>query len=157
MPCMCPLILLLFCTCVHRMPCLALYPPYHNSKIPLLKSGYITSNYLIIQKNPVYIPTMEIRYCLIQSPFHYGTSYLNDNLNYTPCNHKLDNLFGTVTRAARKSTLEIKLSIPVNQSGTRCFDYTLQVPPILSTWSSTTTSTTSSFEQLCWTYQNHVL
>ncbi len=70
---------------------------------------------------------MEIRYCLIQSPFHYGTSYLNDNLDYTPCNHKLDNLFGTVTRAARKSTHEIKLSIPVNQSGTRCFDYTLQV------------------------------
>ncbi len=31
----------LVCHCVHWMPCLALNPPFHNSKISLLKTGCI--------------------------------------------------------------------------------------------------------------------
>ncbi len=40
MPCTCPFILLLFCLRVHWTPCLVLNLPFHNSKIPLLKTGY---------------------------------------------------------------------------------------------------------------------
>ncbi len=41
MPCRQHLVLFLFCPCVHWMPHLVLYPSYHNSKISLLKTGYI--------------------------------------------------------------------------------------------------------------------
>ncbi len=56
MPCTCPIVLLLFCLCVRWTPCLVLNPPFHNSKIPLLKTGYITSNYLILQKKSRLLP-----------------------------------------------------------------------------------------------------
>ncbi len=42
-PCTCPFVLLLFCLCVHWTPCLLLNQPFHNSKIPLLKTGFITN------------------------------------------------------------------------------------------------------------------
>ncbi len=49
--CTSPFVLLLFSLCVHWTPCLVLNPPFHNSKIPLLKTGYITGNYLFLWKN----------------------------------------------------------------------------------------------------------
>ncbi len=67
------------------MPCLVLNPPFHNSKTPLLKTGYITGNYLILrEKFQSTILTMKIGYHLINSPFKYHISYLNDNHDYTP-------------------------------------------------------------------------
>ncbi len=44
------LILLLFCLCVCWTPCLVLNPTFHNSKISLLITGYVTGNYLILWK-----------------------------------------------------------------------------------------------------------
>ncbi len=70
---------------------------------------------------------MRIIYHLITYLFQYGNSNLNDNLSYTPPDHKSVNLFRTVTGTASKSTCEIKLSVPVNYSGAGGFDYTLQV------------------------------
>ncbi len=70
---------------------------------------------------------MKIVYYFIPCPSHYGVSYVNDNLNYAPPDHKLVNLFGNFTGAVSKSTCEITLSIPVNDGGAGGFDYTLQV------------------------------
>ncbi len=42
MPCTCTLIFLLFCFCVCCTSFLVLNPPFHNSKIPSLKTVYIT-------------------------------------------------------------------------------------------------------------------
>ncbi len=42
-PCTFPFVLLLFCLCVCWTPCLVLNPPFHNSKIYLLKTGCIMS------------------------------------------------------------------------------------------------------------------
>ncbi len=83
--------------------CLVRYLHHHNFKKLLLKSGYITSNYLILPKNPVNIPTMKTSYHLNPSPFHYGTN--------TPPDHKLLNLFGTAPKAVSKSTCKIKLLV----------------------------------------------
>ncbi len=38
-PCTCTSVLLLFCHCAHWMPCLVVYPHYHNFKTSLLKPG----------------------------------------------------------------------------------------------------------------------
>ncbi len=70
---------------------------------------------------------MKIGYFLILSPFQYGTSYLNDKMDYIPPDHKLVNIFGTVARVESKSTRKIKLFIPIDDSGAWGFDYTLQV------------------------------
>ncbi len=70
---------------------------------------------------------MKIRYHYIKPHFNYNIGYLNGNLDYTSPDHKLVILFGTVARAASRSTHEIKLSIPVNNGGARGFDYTLKV------------------------------
>ncbi len=48
MPCMCSCVLLLFCLFVHWTPCLVLNQTFHNSKIPLLKTGYIICTYIFI-------------------------------------------------------------------------------------------------------------
>ncbi len=86
---------LLFCPCVCWMPCLVLNPPFHNSKIPLLKIGYITGNYLFWQEKIQAITlTIKICYHLVDSPFKYYVHFLNCSLNYTPPpDHNLDNLF----------------------------------------------------------------
>ncbi len=72
---------------------------------------------------------MKIGYCLINSPFKYHLSYLNDNLNYKPPNHKPISIYGTVVRTTSKTPSEIKLSIPVDDGGTgdASFDFALEV------------------------------
>ncbi len=70
---------------------------------------------------------MDTTWSLIKSFFQYNVSYLNDNQEYNPPNHKFVHFFGTVARAASKSTYKIKLSILVDDSGAGGFDYTLQV------------------------------
>ncbi len=58
-PCTCPFVLLSFCLCVCCMPCTVLNPPFHNSKIPLLKTGYITfmSKIITIPIFGIWMPT----------------------------------------------------------------------------------------------------
>ncbi len=99
---------------------------------------------------------MKIGYCLILSPFQYGVSYLNDNLNCIPPNHKLINLFGTVTRVVSKSTCKIKLSISIDNSGAGGFDYTLQVANKFDSLDININLYNISFEQMCLMYQNNV-
>ena len=100
-------------------------------KIPLLKTGYITSNYLILRKKIQSTTlTMKISYRLIDSPFKYNVSYLNDNLDYTPLSHTAITIYGTLAAAANRTTREtrqINLSVPVDDGGAGGFDYTLEV------------------------------
>ncbi len=99
---------------------------------------------------------MKIGYCLISSPFQYGVSFPNDNLNYFPPDHKLVNLCGTVTWAASNSTCKMKLPIPIEDSLAGGFDYTLQVTNKFDDMAINNNLYNFSFEQLCSTYQNHV-
>ncbi len=157
MPCMCPLVLLLFCLCVHCTPCLVLNLPFHNFKIPLLKTGYITGNYLILQKLPVYHLNHENWLLLDQFSFKYHISFLNDNLDYTPPDNKLVTLFGTLIRAMSRSPWEIKLSIPVDDGGAGGFKYTLEVTNVFDDIITKNKTCVFFTDQLCSTYQNHVL
>ncbi len=100
---------------------------------------------------------MKIGYYLIKPPFIYHVSYLNGNLDYTPPNHKLVNLFGTFARAASKSTSEIILSVPINDGGAGGFDYTLEVANVFDNIIINNNLYNFSVEQLCSTYQNHVV
>ena len=49
------------------------------------------------------ILTMKIGYHLIESPFKYHVSYLNNNLDYKPPDHKLVTLFGTLAGTTSKT------------------------------------------------------
>ncbi len=60
---------------------------------------------------------MKIGYRLINSPFKYHLSYLNDNLNYNPPSHKSISIYGTVVGAMSKTPCEFKTSIPVDDGG----------------------------------------
>ncbi len=65
---------------------------------------------------------MKNGYHLNLSLFQCRTRYLNDNLNYTPSDHKSVNLLGTVARVTSKNTHKINLSFPVDDSGARVGD-----------------------------------
>ncbi len=103
------------------------------------------------------ILTMNIGYHLIDSPFKYHVSHLNGNLNYTPSNHKLVNLFGTLTGAASKSINEIKLSVPIDDGGARGFDYTLEAASDFDNTFVNYNLYNFLVEQVCSAYQKHVL
>ncbi len=76
------------------MPCLAIGPPFHNSKISSLKTEYITHNYLILWKIIQFTTlTMKIGHCLIDFPFKYNVIYLNDTLDHKLSEHKSVTLF----------------------------------------------------------------
>ncbi len=72
---------------------------------------------------------MKISYHLINSPFEYHLSYLNDNWNYKPLNHNPISIYGTVVRATSKTPCEIVISIPVNDgsAGEASFNFALEV------------------------------
>ncbi len=71
--------------------------------------------------------TMKIGYCLIESPFTYHLSYLNDSLNFKILDHKSVSFYGIVS--GKKGPGEIKITIPVDngQAGKACFDFALEV------------------------------
>lgn len=91
---------------------------------------------------------MKIGYYLINSPLKYKVSYLNGNLDYTPCDHKLVTLF---------DGHEIKLSVPVDDGSARGFDYNLKVTNIIDKIVLNNNIYNISVKQLYSTYQNHVL
>ncbi len=63
----------------------------------------------------------------IDSHFKYHLCYLNGNCDYNPPDHKSVALFGTLARAASKSTRELKVSVPIDHGGASGFTYTLKV------------------------------
>ncbi len=103
--------------------------------------------------------TMKIGYCLIDSPFQYHLSYLNDNLNYKPPNHKPISNYGTGVWAMSKNPCEIKLSIPVNDGGAgdACFDCALKVVNVFDNIVTNNKQHVLTDKTLIVTYQNHVL
>ncbi len=70
---------------------------------------------------------MKIGYRLLDSPFKYHLSYLNDNLYYIPPNHATISLFGTLINQTSKTPPDIKLPIPVDNGEKGGFDFTLKV------------------------------
>ncbi len=100
---------------------------------------------------------MKIGYDLINSPFVYNVSYLNGNLNCEPPGHKSITLFGTLSGVASKSTWEIKLSVPVDDSEASGFDNTFKVAKGFDDIIFINNLYIISIEQLCSTYQNYVL
>ncbi len=129
-----PSVLLLFCHFVHLMPCLVLYPPYPDFKMPVVKNVCITGTNFT-EKNPVYTLVMKIGNCPIPFPFQYRSSHLNDNLNYIPHEHKSINLLGTVAVAATKSTMKsscLSLTIIVKLAA---LIIPSKLPTNLMTWS----------------------
>ncbi len=98
---------------------------------------------------------MKIDYCLIQSPFQYGKSYLNIN-NYTPPDHKLVKLFGTIAKVMSKSTYEITLIVLLTVLEPEVLTI-LKFADNLNDRVINNNLYNFSFEQLCSTYQHHVL
>ncbi len=101
--------------------------------------------------------TMKMGYCLIASPFKSNASYLNSNLDYKPPDHKSVTLFGTLAGAARNSTWELKLSVPVDNSGAGGFNYTLKVANVFDDIIIFNKLYIILVEQLFSTYKNHAL
>ncbi len=103
--------------------------------------------------------TMKIGYRFIDSPFNYHLSYLNDNLNYKPPNHKPIIIYGTLTGAASKIPSEINVSIPVDGSGTgdASFDSSLKVANVFDNKVTNNKQHILTDKTLIVTYQSHVL
>ncbi len=102
---------------------------------------------------------MKISYCLIDSPFKYHLSYLNDNLNYKPPNHKPIRIYGTVIETMSKTPREIKISIPIDDCGTgeASFNFDLKVANVFDNIVTNNNQHILTYESLIVTYQNHVL
>ncbi len=77
---------------------------------------------------------MKIGYQLINSPFKYHCCYLNVNLDDKAPPYKPITLFGTLvggaSRTPHDNPHDIKLSIPINNSGKGGFNYTFKVATV---------------------------
>lgn len=94
------------------------------------------------------------------SSFKYHISYLNHILDYTPPDHKAISILGTHTAVANRITCkthEIKLSVSIDNSGARGFNYTLKVANIFEDIVLNNNLYNVAVQQLCDTHQNHVL
>ncbi len=104
---------------------------------------------------------MKIGYFLIDSPFKYHLSYLNDNLEYKAPSYKSITLFGTLVRGTIRTPsdnpLDINLSIPIDKSGTGGFNYTLKVTTVFDNVVTSNKTSAFSVEQIIHTYQTQVL
>ncbi len=101
---------------------------------------------------------MKTGYCLIDCPFKYHLSYLTDNLNYKPPNHKPISIYGTVVRATSKTPHEIKISIPLNDGGAgdASFDFALEVANVFDNIVANSNQHILTEKTSIITYQNHV-
>ncbi len=100
---------------------------------------------------------MKISYCLLNFPFKYHLSYLNDNLYYKTPNHKTITLFGTLINHTSKTLRDTKLPILVGNGGKGGFDYTLEVANVFDNVVTNNANATFTQDQLIHTYHNQVL
>ncbi len=101
--------------------------------------------------------TLKINYRLINSPFKYNLTYLNDSLKYQPPSDKSVSFYGVVNR--RKGPSKIKLTIPVNDGGAgdASFDYALEVATAFDNIVANNPQYSLTNDTLIINYQNHVL
>ncbi len=101
--------------------------------------------------------TLKIGYCLIESPFKYNLTYLNDSLKYQLPTDKSINFYGVVK--GKKGPCEIKLTILIDDSGEgdASFDYALKVATAFDNIVTNNPQYSLTDDTLITNYQNHVL
>ncbi len=103
--------------------------------------------------------TMNINYHLIESPFKYHLSYLNDSLKYQASSDKSVSFYGIVKGSNKKGPGEIKIMIPIDDcgAGKACFDRALKVANAFNNMVTNNPSYTLTDTTLITNYQNHVM
>ncbi len=102
---------------------------------------------------------MKIGYCLINSPFKYPLSYLNDILNYKTPSHKSIIFYGIVVVSTKKNPSEINITIPVDDglAGKACFNFALEVANAFDNMFTNNPQYIFTDDALITNYQNHNL
>ncbi len=100
---------------------------------------------------------MKIGYRLIDSPFKYHFSYLNDDLNYKPPPHISISIYGSVVGATTKTPCEIKTFIPITDGGTgeASFNFAFKAANVFDKIVTNSNQYILSDKTLIATYQTH--